>query len=194
MPINKYRLPKFESMFQPTTSVFEDNITFEEFLTGILCRLNEVIDLVNKHEIFIENYSGAIEKLQSDMQQLRADFETYKNETDADINARFEEIKVYLNESIASATSYMRAYTDTRARELQQNIDNIALGQITVYDPTTGLTVPLQTAIDNLYDSGRENAITATEYDALELTATAYDEKEITAREFDQNGKTILTA
>ena len=194
MPINKYRLPKFESMFQPTTSVFEDNITFEEFLTGILCRLNEVIDLVNKHEIFIENYSGAIEKLQADMQQLRADFETYKNETDADINARFEEIKVYLNESIASATSYMRAYTDTRARELQQNIDNIALGQITVYDPTTGLTVPLQTAIDNLYDSGRENAITATEYDALELTATAYDEKEITAREFDQNGKTILTA
>ena len=44
MPINKYRLPKFESMFQPTTSVFEDNITFEEFLTGILCRLNEVIN------------------------------------------------------------------------------------------------------------------------------------------------------
>ena len=194
MPINKYRLPKFESMFQPTTSVFEDNITFEEFLTGILCRLNEVIDLVNKHEEFIENYSGAIEELQADMQQLRTDFETYKNETDADINARFEQIKVYLDESIASATSYMRAYTDTRASELQQNIDNIALGQITVYDPTTGLSVPLQTAIDNLYDSGRENAITASEYDALELTATAYDAKEITAREFDQNGKTILTA
>lgn len=194
MKINKYRIPKYVSMFQPTSTVFEANITFEEFLTGVLCRLNEIIDLVNKHEAFIENYDDAIKQLQADIKQLYADFEAYKSATDADINARFEQIKVYLDESIASATSYMRAYTDTRANELQQSIDNIALGQIMVYDPTSGLTVPLQTAIDNLYESGRENAITATEYDALEITATAYDAMEITAREYDQNGKTILTA
>lgn len=192
--IQKYKLPPFESMFQPTTTVFEDNVTYIEFLTGILCRLNEVIDLVNKHEEFIENYSGVIEQLQADMTQLRTDFSIFQTDIEAEIDTRFDEIKAYLDTSVASATSYMRAYTDATAQQLQQAIDNIALGQINVYDPTTGLVVPLQTAIDNLYDSGRENAITATEYDALELTATAYDALEITAREFDQNGKTILTS
>lgn len=192
--IQKYKIPPFESMFQPTTTVFEDNVTYVEFLTGILCRLNEVIDLVNKHEEFIENYSGIIEQLQADMIQLRSDFQDFQVQIEEEIDTRFDEIKVYLNESIASATSYMRAYTDATAQQLQQAIDNIALGQITVYDPTTGYVVPLQTAIDNLYDSGRQNAISATEYDALELTATAYDALEITAREYDQDGKTILTS
>ena len=65
MAINKYRIPKFTSIFQPTTTVFEDNLTFEEFLTGILCRLNEVIDLVNQHQEFIENYSGKIEEIET---------------------------------------------------------------------------------------------------------------------------------
>ena len=191
--INKYRLPKFESMFQPTTSVFENNVTYIEFLTGILCRLNEVIDLVNKHELFIENYVGKIEEIEVEMAKLQKDFYDYKQELNQEIDNRLIDIQNSLNAQIASATAYMRAYTDARAQELQQNIDNIALGQISVYNPTTGQMEPLQTVINDLYDSGRDNAISATEYDALELTATAYDALEITAYDFDQNGKELLT-
>lgn len=191
--INKYRLPKFESMFQPTTSVFENNVTYIEFLTGILCRLNEVIDLVNKHETFIENYAGKIEEIEAEIAQLQQDFYDYKQELNQTIDTRLIDIQNSLNAQIASATAYMRAYTDARAQELQQNIDNIALGQISVYNPTTGQMQPLQIVINDLYDSGRSNAITATEYDALELTATAYDALEISAYDFDQNGKELLT-
>ena len=191
--INKYRLPKFESMFQPTTSVFENNVTYIEFLTGVLCRLNEVIDLVNKHELFIENYAGKIEEIEAEMAKLQQDFYDYKQELNQEIDNRLIDIQNSLNAQIASATAYMRAYTDARAQELQQNIDNIALGQISVYNPTTGQMQPLQIVINDLYDSGRDNAITATEYDALELTATAYDALEITAYDFDQNGKELLT-
>lgn len=193
MAIKKYRLPHFETMFQPVTSVYENNITYIEFLTGILCRLNEIIDLVNTHQEFIENYSGLIEQIQAEIDQLQEDFYNYKIDLNAEIDTRFVNIQTSLNEQIAGATAYMRAYTDAKAQELQQNIDNIALGDITVYDPSTGLVVPLQTAIDNLYDSGRENALTASEYDALDLTATAYDTYDLTAREYDQNGKTLLT-
>jgi hypothetical protein len=39
---------------------------------------------------------------------------------------------------------------------------------------------------------GRSNALTATEYDALDLTATAYDAYQLTARDYDLNGKTLL--
>ena len=80
--IAKYKIPPYVSMFQPTTTIFENNITFEEFLVGILCRLNEVIDLVNKHEEFVETYSGKIEEIEAKVTQLYQDFETYKIQTD----------------------------------------------------------------------------------------------------------------
>lgn len=194
MAINKYRIPKFTSIFQPTTTVFEDNLTFEEFLTGILCRLNEVIDLVNQHQEFIENYSGKIEEIEAKVNQLYTDFNDYKVQLNQEIEQRFITIQTQLTEQIASATSYMRAYTDARTQELQQQIDNIAIGEITVYDPSTGTIVPLQTALDNLFDSSREGAITASEYDALNMDASVYDGLEITATEYDRNGKAILTA
>lgn len=194
MAINKYRIPKFTSIFQPTTTVFEDNLTFEEFLTGILCRLNEVIDLVNQHQEFIENYTGKIEEIEAKVNQLYVDFNDYKIQLNQEIEQRFVAIQTQLTEQIASATSYMRAYTDARAQELQQKIDNIAIGEINVYDPSTGTIVPLQTALDNLFDSSREGAITASEYDALNMDASVYDGLEITATEYDRNGKAILTA
>ena len=46
--------------------------------------------------------------------------------------------------------------------------------------------------IMDVYETLRNNAITCTEFDGLELTATAYDELEITAYNFDVNGKTFL--
>jgi hypothetical protein len=38
----------------------------------------------------------------------------------------------------------------------------------------------------------RANAISASEYDALELSATAYDAYDLTAREYDINAKSLL--
>lgn len=192
--IQKYKIPPFESMFQPTTTVFEDNITYVEFLTGILCRLNEVIDLVNKHEEFINNYAGKIEEIEAEVRRLYEDFDVFKNEINASITAQFNAINTQLDAKIASATAYMRAYTDNKYTILDNKIDTVALGQINVYDPTTGTLMPLQTVINNLYDAGRDEAITATEYDTLELSATEYDALEITAYNFDQYGKTILTS
>ncbi len=44
----------------------------------------------------------------------------------------------------------------------------------------------------DIYDILRNNAITVSEFEALDLTATAYDAKQITAYNFDVNGKTFL--
>lgn len=190
--IAKYKIPPYESMFQPTTTVFDENITFVEFLTGILCRLNEVIDLVNKHEEFVETYSGKIEEIEAQVNQLYQDFDAYKIQVDDSIRTQFQAISTEFEAKLASATAYMRAYTDSQYAVLDNKIDTVALGQINVYDPTTGVMLPLQTVINNLYDAGRDEAISASEYDGLELTATAYDALDITAYNFDQYGKTIL--
>ena len=44
----------------------------------------------------------------------------------------------------------------------------------------------------DVYETLRQNAITCTEFDGLELTATEYDAKEISAYNFDVNGKVFL--
>lgn len=50
----------------------------------------------------------------------------------------------------------------------------------------------VSTVILNVYETLRNNAVSCSEFDALELTATAYDTKQISAYNFDVNGKTFL--
>lgn len=178
--------------FQPISADPRDMMTDVEFLLGMLKKLNEVIKQVNQNTEFINNYSGKIEEIEAKIDQLYSDMDEFKADTMADINARFQQIIIELNSAIATCLVQANAYTDAKYAELQQEIEQIVVGQITVYDPTTGVRSPLQTVIDNLYDSGRDSALTASEYDALELTATAYDAYELTAIDYDSNGKNLL--
>lgn len=178
--------------FEPISVDPKDMMTDVEFLLGVLKKLNEVIAQVNSNTEFINNYSGRIEQLETEIASLRqemTDFEAHINES---IALQFAEIKVELQSMIATALIQAKAYTDSVAANLEEEIQQISIGQISVFDPTTGFYSPLQTVIDNLYNDTRTDALTASEYDALDLTATAYDAYDLTAREYDVNGKSLL--
>ena len=185
------RIPPI-SFFQPISVNPEDMMTDVEFLLGILKKLNEVISQTNSNTKFIDEYSGKIEDIEQAMADLRAEMTAFENEVNDNIEAQFSAIKVELQTMIAVALTQANAYTDGRFSVLEQEIREITLGDITVYDPTTGVLSPLQTVLDNLYGSTRDDALTATEYDALDLTATAYDAYDITAFDYDKYGKTLL--
>ena len=178
--------------FQPISTDPKDMMTDVEYLLGILKKLNEVIAQVNKNTEFIDEYTGKIEEIEAEIALLRDEMAEFKKDVNQSIALQFAEIKVELQSMIATTLTQANAYTDAKASQLNDKIDNVALGQISVYDPTTGIMSPLQTVIDNLYGSTRENALTANEYDGLQLTATAYDGYEITAFNYDKNGKEIL--
>ena len=99
----------------------------------------------------------------------------------------------YMNNKGENTDIILKEYVDTQDEYLQYQIDHFNIDNITILDPTTGLYSPIQIVIDNIYDQTRDEAITAGEYDALELTAGAYDALEITAFNYDRYGKTILT-
>ena len=185
------RIPPI-SFFDPISVDPNDMMTDVEFLLGMLKKLNEVIKQTNSNTDFIDDYSGRVEELETEMAQLRQDMIDFEGEVNANINAQFTEMKSEVQAMIATALTQANAYTDARASQLEQEIREITLGDITVYDPTTGLLSPLQTVLDNLYGSSREDALTATEYDALDLTATAYDAYDLTAFDYDKYGKTLL--
>lgn len=178
--------------FEPISVDPKDMMTDVEFLLGVLKKLNEVIAQTNKNTEFIENYSGKIEEIEAEVAALRTEMTQFETDINNSIALQFAQIKVELQAMIATALTQANAYTDSVAARLEDEIQEISIGQISLFDPTTGLYSPLQIVVDNLYNSSRDNALTATEYDALELTATAYDAYDLTAKEYDQNGKSLL--
>ena len=191
------------SLFQGISTNYHDNLTYVEYLLGVLKKMNEVIAQVNSNTSFIENYDGRINALEVEIAKLRTEIEQFEADVTTNftnlqnqliqlINTRLTEVRSELLSLIEIYRAESKAYTDTRIAQVEAEIQEILLGQITLRDPTTGLISPLQTVIDNLYDTSRENAITASEYDGLELTATAYDGYELTAFNFDYYGKQIL--
>ena len=185
------RIPPI-SFFEPISVDPNDMMTDVEFLLGVLKKLNETIAQVNKNTKFIEDYSGKIEEIETEIAALRQEMTDFETSINNEINARFVEIKLELQSMIATALVQANAYTDAVAAQLHQEILDISVGDITVYDPTTGVLSPLQTVLDNLYGSTRDDALTASEYDALDLTANAYDAYDLTAFNYDKYGKTLL--
>jgi predicted nuclease with TOPRIM domain len=178
--------------FQPISTDPKDMMTDVEYLLGILKKLNEVIKQVNSNTEFIEHYAGKIEELESEIADLRAEMTAFETEVNQNITQRFAEIKSELQAMIAVTLIQANAYTDSVAERLEEEIRNISIGEIVAFDPTTGMYSPLQVIIDNLYNSSREDALTASEYDGLELTATDYDGYELTATAYDQHAKSLL--
>lgn len=178
--------------FEPISVDPRDMMTDVEFLLGMLKKLNETIAQVNHNTEFINNYSGKIEEIEVEIAALRQEMTTFEQDVNQSIALQFAEIKVELQSLVASALTQANAYTDSVAARLESEIQEISIGQISVFDPTTGIYSPLQIVIDNLYSVGRADALTATEYDALDLTATAYDAYDLTATEYDQSAKTLL--
>lgn len=160
------------------------------------------LQMLRKFYKYLHELTTASKGMSEDIEEIRAEVNTLEDDIETeiqrinDILAEYDikiervknELKVYVNDEIST----LRLYVDSNDQLLNDRIRQIEIGNINVYDPTTGLYSPIQIVIDNLYDMGRSNALSASEYDALDLTATAYDAYQISARDYDVNGKTLL--
>lgn len=178
--------------FDPISVDPKDMMTDVEYLLGILKKLNSMIAQLNSNTEFIDKYSGKIEEIEAEVANLRNEMTSFEQEINDEIRTTFANIRLEIASLIATALTQANAYTDSVASRLETEIQEISVGAISLFDPTTGVYSPLQVVIDNLYTSSREGALTASEYDALELTATAYDAYDLTAVEYDQHAKSLL--
>lgn len=194
MIIPRQPFPKIPPIgfFDPISVDPKDMMTDVEYLLGILKKLNEMIAQLNSNTAFIEEYSGKIEEIEADIAALKNEMVEFESEINEEITTRFNAIKLELQSAIATTLLQANAYTDATAANLREEIQAVSLGQITLFDPTTGSLNNLQVVIDNIYNTSREEALTATEYDGLQLSATTYDGYQITAFNYDRYGKTIL--
>ena len=181
------------SMFQPTSSDFRNNLTFSEYLLGVLKKVNEIIAQSNEQAEYIAEFDTKYQELLTEFNELKQEFNGLKDDIVSDVVNKLNDFYQKIEDEITLAINYLKAYSDANDAILNNKIDQITLGNIEVIDPTTGILTPLQDVINNIAGTGRD-ALTASEYDALDLTATAYDGYYITAFDYDYHSKTLLTA
>ena len=114
------------------------------------------------------------------------------------------EYKAYCNNQIAQLTIYVdnqdvyynglsQSYADHALVEAKSYIDAQVLNYTMMVNPITGEYEDVRLVVDDIVSYFHtENALTAAEYDALDLTAAAYDAYELTAYDYDFNGKIRL--
>lgn len=182
-----------------------DMITTYQFMCKIVEYLNKVIynqkildknntyikELVDELKAYVDQYLEDLTSIKEQIEELNSTVSEHTTEI-ADIVTSITNLKQYTDDMIQANFSTLKNYVDAQDSILDEKINNIQIGAISVYNPTTGTLDPLQTVINDLYEIGNTGGLTASEFDALDLTATAFDNYEITAREFDSNGKNIL--
>lgn len=133
--------------------------------------------------------NGRIDKLTSDTEKEIQDFEAEMTQTVNDFNAQILEKYATVVALIRSTDEANRVWTLAQIAKVMEDLTG---NFPPVVDPTDGKTESIQTALNHMWDAWRENALTAGEYDALELTAEEYDSKELTAIAYDRYGKILL--
>ena len=176
-----------------------DSMTLYGYIQKMIKAYDNLIKVVKEHQEFIDNYESQIDEIEHQIALINQKLNTIEE----DIDNRFIEIDEYLRNEFISLTNrvlelidnnynILKNYIDGKYDDLEEQIQNISIDSIVLRDPTTGLMSNIQIVIDNVYNMANVNAITASEYDALELTATEYDEMEISAYDYDTKAKTIF--
>ena len=150
----------------------------------LITEFQKLYDYVNEYLTGIEDIKEAIIIINNRLDELAE--RTLANQS------RIEQVNSNLINLVNSNFQTLKAYVDSQDALLDEKIENLQIGAIQLYDPTSGTIQPLQIVINNLYGIGNKDGLTATEFDALDLTATSFDAYQITAYEFDSSGKVIL--
>lgn len=176
--------PWVETNLQPAFYDRESGTVLQQ-TARMYAKINDIIKVINNYQ----NYDEAIKNLQSQINYVTYSLNLLKSSVDSQL----DEFMAEVIQLIESQIDNLKRYSDSEDAKLKAYIDEAIIGKIVLYNPVNGLQDNLQNVINSIYDVSRTGAITAGEYDALELTANEYDSEQITAYDYDVDGKTILT-
>lgn len=150
--------------------------------------IENLVNELNEDFIELKNY---VDEYLVDVDQIKEQINIIQEQLTG-LNNKVESYNTNLINLINNNFNILKAYIDDQIGAINSRIDNLEIGAISVYNPTTGILQPLQDVINDLYGITNKDGLTATEFDGLDLTATAFDTYQITAYEFDSQGKVIL--
>lgn len=164
----------------------------------LMCKIFKYLDdQIKKVDSKYQGFADDITNLKKDFNDLKIEIDTKLstfenkiiNEVDLALNNQKAEVVTLLNQY----KIVMQAYVDSQIQIVNDRIDEVVIGNITIYNPLSGRVEPLEVVINDLYNSLRYNAITVSEFEDLNYTALAFDQVQISAQNFDLNAKQILS-
>ena len=190
-------------------AVYDDSLSYYEQLCRIKYKLNEVIKNLNDLEEnlpscvkqaidealggweermeaqFAEQnarIAAAEKKIDDSVAEMQAQLDAAIREMEQTINAQLNALYLILVNGINSN----RAYIDSQISLLKAEFPD--LSTVYVISPVDGQLVKIQDCVNDMYNVLRYGALTAAQYDALQLTAKEYDDKSLTAFTYDMYG------
>lgn len=144
--------------------------------------------ILNKLNTLETSVNSRIAAQKTETTRVENQLTALKKETDerlmtqrADMERRAKQVLDTCTLQITAATMWAQKELDA----LNSRIDKVR-------DPISGRRVPLNEALQALFELHRDNALTAQAYDDLELPAGVYDDIGLTAYEYDYEGKEKL--
>ena len=105
-----------------------------------------------------------------------------------------DNLKIYVDAQDTYYYNALHSYTDQALTAAKQYTDDKVLNVTMMLNPITGEYDDVRNVVsDIVYYFHSDTALTAGEYDALDLTAQSYDNYELTAFDYDYHGKDLLT-
>ena len=190
-------------------AVYDDSLSYYEQLCRIKYKLNEVIKNLNDLEENLPSYvkqaidealggweermeaqfaeqnariAAAEKKIDDSVAEMRAQLDAAIREMEQTINAQLNALYLILVNGINAN----RAYIDSQISLLKAEFPD--LSTVYVISPVDGQLVKIQDCVNDMYNVLRYGALTAAQYDALQLTAKEYDDKSLTAFTYDMYG------
>ena len=197
---------------------FVDSMSYYEMLAWLcqyvsetlIPKINENSEAINGIQLEFDALREEVEQAIQEIPQLRADFEALVirfDQTLAELQTQYEAFEEQVEQEIDSKIATIRSQImevvdgyyqtlnnkiDTQVARLDNKIETFPIANTIVFNTLRGTQTTLQVYLDDLSGLNRNEAITAGEYDGLELTASNYDGRQITAHDYDYLGKTIL--
>ena len=170
------------SSYVETMSYYEMILWFVNYIK------TKVIPAINNNAEILEELKKIVDDIDVNFEELQREID----ELDESIHQELLTLKAQLEYTIIYNVNALNGRIDNEVATLNDRIDDIALDDVNVLNPTNGLVENVQKVINDIWNSQRTYALTCLEYDLLELTAEEYDNRELTAYEFDTNGKILL--
>ena len=175
----------FCKIIEYINNIIKDVTTIEGSIEG-------VVNLVNEIKKYVDEHMDDVTELQNEVDAINTSISIIDTQI-TNINGEITSLRNYTNDLVSGTFNTLKDYVDVNDNRLNEKIENLEIGAIQVYDPTTGINEPLQVVINNIYSLTNKDGITAGEFDALELTASGFDSKNLTAYQFDSSSKTLLS-
>lgn len=184
-PYTDFHELNIDAFLKAVREAQEKITTLEEEFAKIEILTKDQIELMISQAIAVNNI-----KLANDLQKMHDDITSeYTNY----VQYRINQLTSYVDSQDTHYNTLAQNYADNALSQANSYTDTKILDYNMMINPITGQYDDVRVVVDDIVNYFHmENALTAGEYDALELTAEDYDDYELTAYDYDFNGKVRL--